>query len=428
MTELNIKNQLDLLQTSVEQRKSFRTLSLLINKIKDSVEELKTNLDSIMIERVSCSSINLVMKRQSNLISRLEKLELEVNSLDDDGQLSQSSTRVRDDISCVPQSSRRQLESHQLTPVSQNSDQNNITVRNPASDVSPPVPPRPAKPSFFLPQGENKPNLLSKFLQSHRQFAQDTRELTRESVKHFTTVEQINHSMSLLTAPTPASTLLSRANIRDRFVLSNPQSPEHNDVLREQENTFNQFASIHQPSIPVNQTAVLFPVESIDNQPELIHSSFGELNQFSSSNLITSPDMPMKQPASATVKPKEKSSVTLNNKREDQSIQRLALDLQNSLQHNCSVNKTNTYQTSSSCNLMEQMLQRQFLSEKGTNIVTYDTTPSPYCYEDSRHNPLHFDNNQSGTAQTVSYTQFSAVPISENQTAENWRQQCRYQQ
>ena len=305
MTQLNMKNQLDLLQTSVEQRKSFRTLSLLINKIKESVEELKTNLDSIMIEKVSSTSINSVMKRQSNLISRLEKLELEVNSLDDDGQLSQSSTRVRDDISCISQSSRRQLELHQLTPVSQNSEQNNMTVKNPSSDVSPPVTPRPAKPSFFLPQGENKPNLLSKFLQSNSQFAQDTRELTEESVKNFTTVEHINHSMSLLAAPTPASTLLSRANIQDRFVLSNPQSPVHKFVLREQENTFNQFASIQQPSIPMNQTAVLFPVESIDNQPELIHSSIGELNQISSSKLITLPEMPINQPANATVRPKK---------------------------------------------------------------------------------------------------------------------------
>ena len=127
--------------------------------------------------------------------------------------------------------------------------------------------------------------------------------------------------------------------------------------------------------------------------------------------------MPMNQPASATVTPKEKSSVPLNNKREDQSIQRLALDLQNSLQHNCSVNKTNTYQTSISCNLNEQMLQRQFQSEKGTNIVTNETASNPYCYEDSRHNPLHFDNNQSATAQTVSNTQFSVVPISENQNS-----------
>ena len=145
--------------------------------------------------------------------------------------------------------------------------------------------------------------------------------------------------MSLLAAPTPAPTLLSRANIQDRFVLSNPQSPEHKVVLREQENTLNQFASIQQPSIPMNQTAVLFPVESIDNQPELIHSSIGELNQFSSSKLMTLPEMPMNQAANATVSPREKSSVLLNNKREDKSIQRLALDLQNSLQHNCSVKK-----------------------------------------------------------------------------------------
>ena len=61
------------------------------------------------------------------------------------------------------------------------------------------------------------------------------------------------------------------------------------------------------------------------------------------------------------------------------------------------------------------MLQRQFHSEKGTNIVTNETKPNPYCYKDSSHNPLHFDKNQSATAQTVSNTQFSAVPLSENQ-------------
>ena len=151
--------------------------------------------------------------------------------------------------------------------------------------------------------------------------------------------------MSLLAAPTPASTLLSRANIQDIYVFSNQQLPEHNVILREQENTFKQFASIQQPSIPTDQTAVLFPVESIDNQTEFIHPSSGELNQFSSSKLITLPNMPMNQPASATVRQKEKSSVPSNNKREDQSMQCLALDLQNSFQHNCSVNKTSTYQT-----------------------------------------------------------------------------------
>ena len=90
----------------------------------------------------------------------------------------------------------------------------------------------------------------------------------------------------------------------------------------------------------------------------------------------------MNQPASTTVRPKEVPSVPLNNKREDQSI-RLALDLQN-----CSVNKTNTNQTSNSFILNERILQRQFHSQKGKNRVTNETTPNPYCYENSRHNPL----------------------------------------
>ena len=36
MSELNFKNQLDLLQTAILQRKSFRTLTLLINNIKET--------------------------------------------------------------------------------------------------------------------------------------------------------------------------------------------------------------------------------------------------------------------------------------------------------------------------------------------------------------------------------------------------------
>ena len=122
-----------------------------------------------------------------------------------------------------------------------------MTVKNPASDVSPPVPPGPAKPSFFLPQGENKPNLFSKFLQSNRQFAQDTRESTEQSVKNFTTVEKINQSMSLLAAPTPASTLLYRAHIQDRFALSNPQSPEHKVVLKSKKTLLTSLLHFNNP-------------------------------------------------------------------------------------------------------------------------------------------------------------------------------------
>ena len=40
-----------------------------------------------------------------------------------------------------------------------------------------------------------------------------------------------------------------------------------------------------------------------------------------------------------------------------------------------------------------------------------------FCYKNSRHNPVQFDNNQSTTAQTVSNTQFAAVQSSENQNS-----------
>ena len=149
MTELNVTNQLDLLQTAVEQRKSFRTLSLFISKTKESVEELKTNLDSIIMEKVTSSGVNSVMKRQSILISRLEKLEIEVNSLDDDGQLSQSSTRVRDDISCVSHSLRRQLELQRFTPVSQKLSRKRHDSKEPCQRCLPSSAPKTGETKFF---------------------------------------------------------------------------------------------------------------------------------------------------------------------------------------------------------------------------------------------------------------------------------------
>ena len=161
MAEINLKNQRALLQTSVERKKSFRTLFLLINKIMESVEELETNLDGIMMEKLSSSSINSVMKRLLNLISRLEKLEIEVNSLEDDGQLSQSSTRVRKDITCISQSSRRQLESQHWLRFPKVRRKQHDSKEPYHGDIFPPVPPRSAKPSFLPPQEENEPKLLS---------------------------------------------------------------------------------------------------------------------------------------------------------------------------------------------------------------------------------------------------------------------------
>ena len=127
--------------------------------------------------------------------------------------------------------------------------------------------------------------------------------------------------MSSLAAPTSASTLLSEANIPYRFVLSNSHFPEHNVFLREQKNIFNQFASIQQPSIPLKETASLFPVESNDNQRQLIHSLIGQFPQFPNSSLITTPKTRLNITTGAAVKPKDLSFIPLNTKTEGQSMQ-----------------------------------------------------------------------------------------------------------
>ena len=89
ISELSLKSKLDLLQSAIDQRKSFRSLTLLINKAKSNVDELKTTLDAVLKESPNSSSTSSVMERYSNLLSRLEKFEHEINSLDDDGLTTQ---------------------------------------------------------------------------------------------------------------------------------------------------------------------------------------------------------------------------------------------------------------------------------------------------------------------------------------------------
>ena len=99
MSELNFKSQLDLLQTAISLRKSFRTLTLLIDNIKETKEELRKAAEKVFLENPHPSRVSSITERQSNFLSKLQIFEHEVNSLDDDGQLSQSYTRLRVDIS-----------------------------------------------------------------------------------------------------------------------------------------------------------------------------------------------------------------------------------------------------------------------------------------------------------------------------------------
>ena len=173
MSELNFKNQLDLLQTAISQRKSFRTLTLLINNIKETKEELRKAAEKVFFENPHPSTVSSITERQSNLLSKLQIFEHEVNSLDDDGQLSQSSTRLRDDISVSSKCSSRLLESNRSSPT--RTEKSTQAVQDNNNEVKallqpPSIPPR-TKPSLFLPTNSNTQPLLSKFLRTSQTFS-----------------------------------------------------------------------------------------------------------------------------------------------------------------------------------------------------------------------------------------------------------------
>ena len=107
IAELSLKSKLDLLQSAIDQQKSFRSLILLVNKAKANVDELKTTLDAVLKESPNSSSTSSVMERKSNLLSGLDKIEHAIDSLDDDGLISQSSTRIREDVSVTTHTTAR---------------------------------------------------------------------------------------------------------------------------------------------------------------------------------------------------------------------------------------------------------------------------------------------------------------------------------
>ena len=164
IAELSSKSKLNLLQTAIDQRKSFRSLTLLINKAKANVDELKTKLDAMLKESPNSSSTSSVMERCSNLLSRLEKFEHEIDSLDDDGLLSQSSTRIRDDVSVTTHTTARYPTSRRCSPSMNEIPEASKPEPSSFSNKTPPLPPRPEKPSLFLSECHTTKPMLSKFL------------------------------------------------------------------------------------------------------------------------------------------------------------------------------------------------------------------------------------------------------------------------
>ena len=169
IAELSLKSKLDLLQSAIDQRKSFRSLTLLINKAKSNVDELKTTLDAVLKESPNSSSTSSVMERYSNLLSRLEKFEHEIDSLDDDGLLSQSSTRIRDDVSVTAHTTARYPTSRRCSQSMNEIPEASNPERSSFSKKTPPLPPRPEKPSLFLSECHRTKPMLSKFLNGNNE-------------------------------------------------------------------------------------------------------------------------------------------------------------------------------------------------------------------------------------------------------------------
>ena len=164
IAELGLKSKLDLLQSSIDQRQSFRSLTLLINKAKANVDELKGTLDAVLKDSLNFSSTYFVMEKFSNLLSRLENFEHENDSLEDDGLLSQSSTRIRDNVNVTTHTTARYPTSRRCS-----SSMNEIPeASNPElssfSNKTQPLTPRPEKPSLFLSECQRTKPMLSKFL------------------------------------------------------------------------------------------------------------------------------------------------------------------------------------------------------------------------------------------------------------------------
>ena len=148
-------------------------MSLMINQIKGQEAELKNVSEEVMRQQPHQSTASSILNRQTTLISRLNDLELQFDLLDDDGQLSQSSSRIKNNVIMI--SSRRNL-SRQSTPAPSDDKeriqhQREIEEKQNSSNTfnqAPPIPPQPRQPPLFL-QTWNEPGLqIQHGLEAHQ--------------------------------------------------------------------------------------------------------------------------------------------------------------------------------------------------------------------------------------------------------------------
>ena len=184
--EMAKKNQLDLLEKTIQQRKSFRSLSLLTERTRAHSKQLKEMFQNKMKQQLHQNTATSILRRQTKLINRLNELQLQVDLFDNDGQLSQSSGRISDDVSMI---SSRENRSHRSTPVSIDNNEDNQLQRNLEQQKSctahlnqpPAIPPGPGRPTLFIQQSIVPQTIFERVLGTHqRQTKMQNRESSQQ--------------------------------------------------------------------------------------------------------------------------------------------------------------------------------------------------------------------------------------------------------
>ena len=80
ISELNLKNQLELLNKAITEKRSYRSLTLLINKANETATELKESTQNMLKENPYPSSALSVKERQSNPFPCAQENKDEVKS------------------------------------------------------------------------------------------------------------------------------------------------------------------------------------------------------------------------------------------------------------------------------------------------------------------------------------------------------------
>ena len=284
VAELILKSKLDLLQSAIDQQKSFRSLTLLINKAKSNVDELKTTLDAVLKESTNSSCTSSVMERYSNLLSRLGKFEHEIESLDDDGILSQSSTRIRDDVSVTTHTTARSPTSRSCSPSMNEIPEASNSESSSFTNKTPPLQPRPEKPSLFLSECQRTKPMLSKFLNGNNEnpptIAMSTTSLFRP-INIDNTVDsktEVKHSDKNFAKPettvakTPDRFALSDTTLSavDNFTVNQQQFKADNDSI--QPLSFVSTQNNFQNSFPRFQTQTFEPKSMGCSQSQGTHN------------------------------------------------------------------------------------------------------------------------------------------------------------